>query len=310
MGNVFPTTSTQNNLENLAVVPVQLAALNRRFLGWIRFRRALPTTNRTDATPQNIRLWENHYPRAAGSDSDQAYRPAAEQDDRPAGSPAGMSGDRQAEKQVMATQRESVAARVDRLWRIWRRAPQSYAGGLAREELLESCLPLVRAVTRQVASTVADMPRCDLQQEGFLGLCAAVESFDPARGVPFPAHASLRIMGAARDAARRWRRQSPRRVVETARAGGWSPRAAFAAAVIRQDDLLARLERGLCPRRRLILHLCILQDTPCRQVAPRLGLHASRVAQIQRQMLNTWRRDPRIAALLGVRPAAKVHLPT
>ncbi len=273
MNNDFLTTFTQNNI---AAVPAQLAALSRRFLGWIRFRRALPVTNRPDATPQSSRSLENH----------SEYGPARGT----------------AEEPVLASQRESAAARVDRLWRIWRRAPQSYAGGLAREELLESCLPLVRAMTRQVASTVADMPRCDLQQEGFLGLCAALESYDPTRGVPFPAHARRRILGAARDAARRWRRQSPRRVVETARAGGWAPRAAFAAAVIRQDDLLARLESGLCPRRRLILHLCILQDTPCRQVAPRLGLHASRVAQIQRQMLHTWRRDPRIAALLGIGP--------
>jgi len=62
----------------------------------------------------------------------------------------------------------------------------------------------------------------DLVSEGFLGLLAAGERFEPGRGVSFQAYASLRIRGAMIDAL--WRdgvlprRVSPRRRVEDARA--------------------------------------------------------------------------------------------
>src|SRR4051795_587109 len=77
------------------------------------------------------------------------------------------------------------------------------ASGSDVDALVTSHLPMVKHVVRGVA---AHFPRHadidELVQAGMLGLVEAARRFDPARGVPFEAWASLRIRGAVLDAVR------------------------------------------------------------------------------------------------------------
>ncbi len=62
-----------------------------------------------------------------------------------------------------------------------------------RERLTERHLPLVRYLTRRVAS--GQEPLADLLQVGALGLVKAIERFDPDRGVDFAGYAAPVIIG-------------------------------------------------------------------------------------------------------------------
>jgi RNA polymerase sigma factor for flagellar operon FliA len=73
----------------------------------------------------------------------------------------------------------------------------------SRSLLIERYLPLARSLSRRapVATVVTDGD--DLASAAFLGLIDAVDRFEPGRGVPFEAYASLRIRGAVIDELRR-----------------------------------------------------------------------------------------------------------
>jgi RNA polymerase sigma factor for flagellar operon FliA len=74
----------------------------------------------------------------------------------------------------------------------------------AREQLLEAHLGLVRHVARQLARTLAARAELDeLVSAGTIGLMAAVDAFDPGRGVAFSSFAAPRIRGAILDELRR-----------------------------------------------------------------------------------------------------------
>lgn len=68
--------------------------------------------------------------------------------------------------------------------------------GAGRDQLIESHLPLVRAVARRYAGHGADLE--DLVQVGSIGLIKASDRFDPARGVAFATFATPRIEGEIR----------------------------------------------------------------------------------------------------------------
>src|ERR1700739_2228121 len=66
----------------------------------------------------------------------------------------------------------------------------------ARERLIESHLPLVRALARRYAGPNAELD--DLVQVGAVGLIKASDRFDPARGVAFATFATPTIEGEIR----------------------------------------------------------------------------------------------------------------
>jgi len=70
----------------------------------------------------------------------------------------------------------------------------------AREELILTHLPLVKAtVLRMVSSLASHAEVDDLESAGLFGLIDAVEKFNPAMGKDFAAYASFRIRGAILD---------------------------------------------------------------------------------------------------------------
>jgi RNA polymerase sigma factor for flagellar operon FliA len=73
-----------------------------------------------------------------------------------------------------------------------------------RDEIVQAHLGLVKHVAARIAGR---LPRHldvnDLVSAGLLGLMAAIEEFDPGRGVEFPRYAALRIRGAILDELRR-----------------------------------------------------------------------------------------------------------
>jgi RNA polymerase sigma factor for flagellar operon FliA len=82
------------------------------------------------------------------------------------------------------------------LWRAYLRHPTPRQ----RNPLVETYQPLVREVVRKIA---ARLPRfiesCDLETAGSVGLMAAIEGFDPSRGVRFEKYCEMRIRGAVLD---------------------------------------------------------------------------------------------------------------
>lgn len=67
----------------------------------------------------------------------------------------------------------------------------------AREELIERLLPLVGSIARGYRTLGVD--RADLVQEGCVGILRALQRFDPRRGVPFSAYATLWIRQALQE---------------------------------------------------------------------------------------------------------------
>lgn len=88
----------------------------------------------------------------------------------------------------------------------------------ARERFVEEHLPTVRAIAARYRGL--NVPFDDLVQEGCIGLLAAIEAFDPARGVDFETFSRFQIRCAIRDALTQASRlvRLPKRVVERRRA--------------------------------------------------------------------------------------------
>ena len=210
-------------------------------------------------------------------------------------------------------------------WRVFLDAPSSRAGRNARQKLLESYWPLVKSIVSDLCRRMSTDARSslgmgmenlggqpsreDLWQEGMLGLIAALDRFDPARGVNFAHFARLKIRGAVLDAVRRWWRletaapaPTPRRMGSDRRPSALplgpacGPQPYFAA--IEFDDLIAALTLGLDSRQQAVTRLWLQQQMSMAQIAAVLRLHISRIGQIRRGLLARWQADTRLRALL------------
>lgn len=86
------------------------------------------------------------------------------------------------------------------LWRAYRRSKDP----ALRERLVEADLALVKYLAARIASRLPKHLRLDdLFSAGLLGYLAAVDDYDPERGVTFSSYASHRIRGAIFDELRR-----------------------------------------------------------------------------------------------------------
>lgn len=155
------------------------------------------------------------------------------------------------------------------------------------EQIAEAYRPLVHGVA------AAAYRRCggrsglsleDLRQEGFIGLLAAIERFDASAGVSFAAYARRRISGAILDAIRQWHRQQRAAAIEPAARVNRSAARSTAMEAIELADLLEAVARGLGARYTLLLRLRLAEHLTCRQAAGKLGVHVSRVHQMQREL--------------------------
>ncbi len=86
---------------------------------------------------------------------------------------------------------------------LWRRFRKSHSDE-SRNRLLETYLPLVRALAARVLSRLPPYVDAeDLRSAGVFGLLDAIEHFDPNRGVKFETYCRKRVSGAMLDELRR-----------------------------------------------------------------------------------------------------------
>ncbi|MBK7641636.1 MAG: sigma-70 family RNA polymerase sigma factor [Planctomycetes bacterium] len=121
------------------------------------------------------------------------------------------------------TRRSTRASTIDTLWRTYERKP----GDESRNRLVEHYQPLVSDIVRRFAARLPRLiDRGDLDTAANFGLIAAIEGFDPARGVRFETYCERRVRGALLDELRsqdwlsrpfRWRLEQMRRVSEDLR---------------------------------------------------------------------------------------------
>ena len=91
---------------------------------------------------------------------------------------------------------KASAGTFESLWSRYRRAPSDER----RNALVEAYQGLVADVVRRFASRLPrSVDRGDLQTAANVGLIAAIEGFDPERGVRFESYGELRVKGALLD---------------------------------------------------------------------------------------------------------------
>lgn len=194
----------------------------------------------------------------------------------------------------------------------------------SRAALIERYTPLAIAYARRVrlvASTVADAD--DVTSAALLGLIDAVDRFEPDRGVPFEAYASLRVRGAIVDELRRMdergrgagAQERPRAVsLDGLIEDEWQP---FLAAddgldeQFEREDLRGRIEGALDtlpPRQRELLARYYTDALTLREAGERMGISEARACQLHGRAITNLRRAlsvrlPRVA--VATRTAAE-----
>ena len=201
----------------------------------------------------------------------------------------------------------------------------------SRCALIERYAPLATTVAHRMrVPTSALMGRDDIESAAIVGLIAAVDRYDPERGVPFEGYAGLRIRGAILDELRklddhtRGERQRARTiVVDTEPEIGayaatlsldlllesgdrdWAAEDESADPADRQD-LRARVEGALSclpPRQREVLARYYGDSLTLRESALKMGITEARACQLHGRAILNLRRE--LAALLHpVGPAA------
>ena len=177
----------------------------------------------------------------------------------------------------------------------------------ARATLIERHMPLARALARRVH--LVDHPLADaddIQSAALLGLIDAVDRFQPGRGVPFEAYASLRIRGAIVD--------ELRRVDERGRgaASHDRPRALSLDGLVEDEwqavlaveddevderfelaDLRSRVQQALAtlpPRQREVLARYSAESLTLREAGQRMGISEARACQLHGRAIHNLRR--------------------
>lgn len=196
---------------------------------------------------------------------------------------------------------------------LWARCRAGDAS--SRERLIERYMPLAQALSRRVRAidtAVADSD--DLASAAFLGLIDAVDRFEPGRGVPFEAYASLRIRGAMIDELRRVSQRSRNASAEE------TPRTLSLDDLVDNDqlhivgateddihesfeheDLRGRVEgalAGLPPRQREVLARYYADALTLREAGVRMGISEARACQLHGR------------AIVNLRRALAVRLPS
>jgi RNA polymerase sigma factor for flagellar operon FliA len=185
---------------------------------------------------------------------------------------------------------------------LWARCRAGDAS--ARAALIERYLPLARALARRIRlinSPLADDD--DVASAAVLGLIDAVDRFEPGRGVPFEAYASLRIRGAIID--------ELRRTGERTRGAEQQPRTLSLDGLVEDDwmaflatddgvdarfdaeDLRGRVEgalESLPPRQREVLARYYAESLTLREAGMRMGISEARACQLHGRAIFNLRR--------------------
>ena len=194
---------------------------------------------------------------------------------------------------------------------LWARCRAGDAS--SRAALIERYIPLARTLSRRVR--MVDTPLADaddLASAAFLGLIDAVDRFEPGRGVPFEAYASLRIRGAIIDELRRTDERGrsavavdkPRMLsLDDLVEDDWRPFLATDDPVddrFEHEDLCGRVEgalKSLPPRQREVLARYYSDALTLREAGKRMGISEARACQLHGR------------AIFNLRRALSVQLP-
>jgi RNA polymerase sigma factor for flagellar operon FliA len=195
---------------------------------------------------------------------------------------------------------------------LWARCRAGDAS--SRGALIERYMPLARSLSRRVR--LVDTPLADsddLASAAFLGLIDAVDRFEPGRGVPFEAYASLRIRGAIIDEIRRTDERGraaagaeakPRTLsLDGLVEDDWRPFLGTDDGVddkFEQEDLCGRVEGALQvlpPRQREVLARYYADALTLREAGKRMGISEARACQLHGR------------AIVNLRRALSVHMP-
>lgn len=198
---------------------------------------------------------------------------------------------------------------------LWARCRAGDAG--SRAALIERYIPLARTLARRVkviGNAVADAD--DVSSAALIGLIDAVDRFEPGRGVPFEAYASLRIRGSIIDELRRMDERgrgstegSPLNVsLDGLIEEDWQ---SFLATDDRLDepfereDLRSRVQRAiemLPARQREVLARYYADALTLRETGARMGISEARACQLHGRAISNLRRSlavrlPRVAVM-------------
>ena len=196
--------------------------------------------------------------------------------------------------------------------RGWVVGTDGCAGGVRVVEQLPLVNAIARVLSRRLPSTVE---LSELINDGVLGLMDAARRYDGARGVSFSTYAAHRIRGAILDGLRtrdplpRRVRRARKRAIALAggpyQAGGVQLLELDTALGVPEDDSLGPEARAieadlvrcawrglavLPPRDRRVLILRLVHGLTLREVAARLALSITRIAEIQARGLKRLRR--------------------
>jgi RNA polymerase sigma factor for flagellar operon FliA len=187
----------------------------------------------------------------------------------------------------------------------------------SRATLIERYLPLARTLSRRVRAVGTPVTDGDdLASAAFLGLIDAVDRFEPNRGVPFEAYASLRIRGAMIDELRRTGDRARNVEAED------QPRTVSLDGLLEEEwrDLLPTVDDGfddaferedlrgrvqgalehLPPRQRELLARYYAESLTLREAGQRMGISEARACQLHGRAIVNLRRAlavvlPRVA---------------
>ena len=251
----------------VALLPVPWRNLGSTMLGWIQQRGQLPAIMENNRRPRLVRF---SMPRTVGSS------------------------------------RHTTADELDAMYQAWRNALNTQTRRQALGNLTQAFAPLIRATIRH-CQIPHSADRADLEQEAFMGLHDALQSYDPRRAVTLAGFVRWRIVGAVLDARRKWMRQSRcSRVADPVRVraenSAAQPESVSETPGVDFEDLFSMLTRGLSAREIFILRRVILEEQTCRQIGQYMGLHHGRVGQIYRGAIAQLRDNPRAQQLLGADP--------
>lgn len=213
---------------------------------------------------------------------------------------------------------------------LWARCRSGDAA--ARCALIEHYASLATRIARSMNVPVgAVVGPDDLESAAFVGLVDAVDRFEPDRGVPFEAYASLRIRGAVFDEVRRvddLGRADRRRQREAQAQGeeGFSFRVLSLDELIEQgyhgeeqedeiaerydaEDLRMRVRSAMAclpPRQREVLEQYYGQSLTLRETGLRMGVSEARACQLHGRAIQNLRRELAyfIRGVAGVAAAA------
>jgi RNA polymerase sigma factor for flagellar operon FliA len=196
---------------------------------------------------------------------------------------------------------------------LWARCRAGDAS--SRGALIERYVPLARALARRMrvaSSAAADAD--DMFSAALIGLIDAVDRFEPGRGVPFEAYASLRIRGAIIDELRRMDERGRGATTDAPIAisldglveADWD---AFLATddeldePFEREDLRGRVQKAvdmLPPRQREVLARYYADALTLREAGTRMGISEARACQLHGRAISNLRRAlsvrlPRVA---------------